>query len=79
MQIVPYADDLAVLARDRNYLKEKTTLIEIEANKKGLYINEHKTKCMTVEKGTKLTRFESKILRKIYIPKRVVGGVYQRR
>ena len=35
IQIVAYTDDLAVLARDRNSRKEMT-LIEKEANKRGL-------------------------------------------
>ena len=51
--MVAYADDFAVLKRDRNSLKETTTLIEKEPNKRGLYINEHKIKYMTVERGRK--------------------------
>ena len=50
---VAYADDLAVLARDRNSLKETTTLIENETNKRDLYINKHKIKYVTVERGRK--------------------------
>ena len=41
VQIVAYVDDLAVLAKDRNGLKETTTLIEKEVNKRCLYINEN--------------------------------------
>ena len=41
------------MARDRNSLKETTTLIKKEANKRDIYINEYKTKYMTVERGRK--------------------------
>ena len=51
-----YADDVAVLARDRNSLKETTTLIEKEENKRGIYINEHKTKYMREEDQLNIRR-----------------------
>ena len=42
-----------MLARDRNIFKETTTLLAKEANKRCLYINEHKIKYMTEERGRK--------------------------
>ena len=53
VQIVVYVDEIAVLMRNRKNLKDMTTLIEKEANKRGLSINEYETKYMMVEKGRK--------------------------
>ena len=53
VQIVGYTDDLGVMTRDRNNLKETTTLIKIVANKRSLCTNELKIKYMTVERGRK--------------------------
>ena len=43
VQMIPYADDLAVLPRDRDNDTNRK-----KANKRGLYMNEHKTKYLTV-------------------------------
>ena len=47
-QIFAYADDVAILSRNKNALKDVLGNIESEAKERGLLINENKTKYMEV-------------------------------
>lgn len=49
-QIVAYADDLAVIARSRKSLEDVVQKIEKEAGKRGLIINQEKTKYMEISR-----------------------------
>ena len=50
VQIVAYADDLAIIARDSRSLKETLLRVKTEATKRGLEINQEKTKYMEIER-----------------------------
>ena len=43
-QILAYADDVAIVGRNKSALKDTLVNIESEARKRGLLINENKTK-----------------------------------
>ena len=47
-QILAYADDVAIVSRNKNALKETLDNIESEARQRGLLINENKIKYMEV-------------------------------
>jgi hypothetical protein len=47
-QILAYADDVAIMSRSKNALKDTLDNIEKEARRRGLLINENKTKYMHV-------------------------------
>jgi sorting nexin-29 len=47
-QILAYADDMAVLSRNKNALKDVLDNTESEARERGLIVNENKTKYMEV-------------------------------
>ena len=47
-QIFAYADDVAIVSRNKNALKDTLVNIESEAKKGGLLINDNKTKYMEV-------------------------------
>jgi sorting nexin-29 len=47
-QIFAYADDVAILSRNKNALKDTVINTESEARRRGLLINENKTKHMEV-------------------------------
>ena len=47
-QIFAYADDVAILSRNKNALKDALGNIESEARERGPLINENKTKYMEV-------------------------------
>jgi hypothetical protein len=47
-QILANADDVAVMSRSKNVLKDTLDNIEKEARRRGLLVNENKTKCMQV-------------------------------
>lgn len=44
VQVVPYWDDLALVARNNESLKEALSNIESKARRRGLEINQDKTK-----------------------------------
>jgi hypothetical protein len=46
IQIVAYADDVAMVSRSKNALKDTLDTIESGARQRGLLINENKTKYM---------------------------------
>ena len=48
MQVIAYADDLALVAKNKRVLTEKLTMISTEAEKRGLEINRVKTKYMKI-------------------------------
>jgi len=48
IQILAYADDVAIVGRNKNALKDTLVNIESKARKRGLQINENKTKYMEV-------------------------------
>jgi len=48
IQILAYANDVAIVRRNKNALKDTLVNIESEARKRGLQINENKTKLMEV-------------------------------
>jgi hypothetical protein len=50
-QILAYADDVAIVGRNRNALKDTPVNIESEARKRSLLINENKTKYMDVRRA----------------------------
>jgi sorting nexin-29 len=50
-QIFAYADDVAIVSRNQNELKDAPVDIESEARKRGLRINENKTKYMEVTRA----------------------------
>jgi hypothetical protein len=50
-QIFAYADDVAIVSRNKNALKDSLINIESEARKRGLRINENKTKYMEVNRA----------------------------
>lgn len=50
-QMNAYADDIALVARRQDDLKEKFIKLERNADKVGLKINEHKTKFMTMSRS----------------------------
>jgi sorting nexin-29 len=50
-QILAYADDVAIVGRNKNALKDTLVNIESEARKRGLLINENKTKYMDVRRA----------------------------
>ena len=54
-QIFAYADDVAVVNRNKNVLKDTLVNIESEARKRGLRINENKTKYMEVTRAASNT------------------------
>jgi hypothetical protein len=47
-QILVYADDVAIMSRNKNTLKDTLVNIEKEARRRGLLVNENKTKYMQV-------------------------------
>jgi sorting nexin-29 len=47
-QVCAYADDVAIVSRNKNALKDTLLNIESEARERGLLINENKTKYMEV-------------------------------
>ena len=47
-QILEYADDVEMVSRNKNALKDTLDNIESEARQRGLLINENKTKYMEV-------------------------------
>jgi len=49
VQILAYADDVAIVGRNKNALKDALVNIESETRKRGLRINENKTKYMEVK------------------------------
>jgi hypothetical protein len=51
IQILAYADDVAIVGRNKNALKDALVNIENEARKKGFRINENKTKHMEVSRA----------------------------
>jgi hypothetical protein len=51
IQILAYADDVAIVGRNKNVLKNTLVSIESEARKRGLLINENKTKYMEVTRA----------------------------
>lgn len=52
-QVVAYADDIAVIARDKNSLEDLVNKIDREAQRRGLEINQSKTKYMKISKKKK--------------------------
>ena len=50
-QILAYANDVAIVGRSKNALKDTIVNIESEARKRGLRINENKTKYMDVTRA----------------------------
>jgi hypothetical protein len=46
MQIFAYADDVTIVSRNKNALKDTLSNIESDARERGLLINENKTKYM---------------------------------
>jgi lipopolysaccharide export LptBFGC system permease protein LptF len=50
-QIFAYADDVATVSRNKNAIKDTLVNIESEARKRGLRINENKTKYMEVTRA----------------------------
>ncbi|KAJ3666612.1 hypothetical protein Zmor_002047 [Zophobas morio] len=50
VQIIAYADDLALIAKDKKSLSKLLTLITNEASKRGLDINVKKTKYLSASK-----------------------------
>jgi len=50
-QILPYADDVAIMSRSKNALKDTFSNIEKEARRRGLLVNENKTKYMQVARA----------------------------
>jgi len=51
IQILAYADDVAIVGRNKNALKDTLVNIKSEARKRGLRINENKTKYMEVTRA----------------------------
>ena len=51
VQILAYADDVAIVGRNKNALKDTLVNIKSEARKRGLRINENKTKYMEVTRA----------------------------
>ena len=49
IQILAYADDVAIVSRNKNTLTDTLCNIESEARERGLVINEKKTKYMELE------------------------------
>lgn len=54
VQIIAYADDVAIVARTRKELEETFTIIEEGAKEKGLTMNENKTKYMHCSRRKKV-------------------------
>jgi len=52
IQILAYADDVAIVGRNKNALKDTLVNIESEARKRGLRINENKNKYMEVTRAS---------------------------
>jgi len=50
-QILAYADDVAIVGRNKSALKDTPVNIKSEARKRGLRINENKTKYMEVTRA----------------------------
>jgi len=50
-QILAYADDVAIMSRSKNALKDTLFNIEKEARRRGLLVNENKTKHMQVPRA----------------------------
>jgi hypothetical protein len=50
-QILAYVDDVAILSRSKSALKDTLVNIEKEAGRRGLIVNENKTKCMQVARA----------------------------
>jgi sorting nexin-29 len=50
-QILAYADDVAIMSRNKNALKDTLLNIEKEARRRGLLVSESKTKYMQVARA----------------------------
>lgn len=59
IQVVAYADDIALIARDRKSLEEAMEMINKKAKERGLEINQEKSKYM------KITRKEEKVRNRV--------------
>ncbi|CAG9838002.1 unnamed protein product [Diabrotica balteata] len=73
VQITAYADDVAIISRNKPLLMEVFEQIDPEARKIGLKINEAKTKYMTVKR---ITNNENNITIDNYIIERVDAFTY---
>jgi sorting nexin-29 len=50
-QILAYTNDVAIMSRSKNVLKDTLVSIEKEARRRGLLVNENKTKYMQVARA----------------------------
>ena len=61
VQIVAYADDLAIISRDKKSLTKVITDLQIASKRRGLQINEKKTKYMHCSRSIGYTKTHMKI------------------